>query len=291
MSGLHSPDRLRVGVHANNLHLRLARLLAEREGDQRWAFVDYADGRATGELLAGGEIELGGTGSTPPLTAQDLGLEVVYLAASQPRPANGAILRRKDEAEVALAGLKGCRIALVEGSFHTYLLAHLAERAGLGLADFNRIDLSPVASARALRQGEVAAWIAMDPHLPVELDRGGLVAMADTRGVIPNRSLFWTHRPVLDRRPNQIAAFHKHIARIARFVEDHAEAAARQLSASGDVDEAQWLAVLRSRDWRTSAIDAAVLAEQEQEAACLVRHGILRRALGLSRFEDAAASA
>ncbi|MGO4816456.1 aliphatic sulfonate ABC transporter substrate-binding protein, partial [Cupriavidus sp. 2MCAB6] len=77
-------------------------------------------------------MELGGTGSTPPLTAQDLGLEVVYLAASQPRPANGAILRRKDEAEVALAGLKGCRIALVEGSFHTYLLAHLAERAGLG---------------------------------------------------------------------------------------------------------------------------------------------------------------
>ena len=288
MSSLHTPRRLRVGVHANNLHLRLARLLAEREDDQRWAFVEYADGRATGELLVSGEIELGGTGSTPPLTAQHLGLDVVYLAASQPRPANGAILRRKDDAEVALAGLAGCRIALVEGSFHTYLLAHLAEQAGLGLADFNRVDLSPAASARALRQREVAAWIAMDPHLHAELGRGGLAAMADTQGVIPNRSLFWTHRPVLDRRANEIAAFRHLLARAASFVEKHAEEAARHLLASGDVDEAQWLAVLRSRDWRIGPIDAAILAEQQQEAACLARHGILRRAFDLSRSEDAA---
>lgn len=288
MRGLPSPRRLRVGVHANNLHLRLARLLAERDRDQRWAFVDYADGRTTGELLVSGEIELGGTGSTPPLAAQDLGLDVVYLAASQPRPANGAILRRKDDAEVTLAGLAGCRIALVEGSFHTYLLAHLAERAGLALTDFNRIDLSAAASARALRQGEVAAWIAMDPHLHLELDRGGLVAMADTRGVIPNRSLFWTHRPAIDRRANEIADFRKLLARIASFVEEHAEEAARQFSTSGDVDEAQWLSVLRSRDWRITEIDAAVLAEQEQEAACLVRHGILRRSFDLSGSEDAA---
>lgn len=112
--------------------------------------------------------------------------------------------------------------------------------------------------------------------------------MADTRGVIPNRSLFWTHRPVIDRRANQIAAFHKLLARIASFVEDHAEEAARQLSAAGDVDEAQWLVVLRSRDWRIAAIEAAVLAEQEQEADCLVRHGILRCARPL-RVEDAAA--
>lgn len=291
MSGLDTPRRLRVGVHANNLHLRLARLLAEREGDQRWAFVDYADGRATGELLARGEIELGGTGSTPPLTAQDLGLDVVYLVASQPRPANGAILRRKEDAGGTLAGLAGSRIALVEGSFHTYMLAHLAEQAGLGLADFTRIDLSPSASARALRQREVAAWIAMDPHLQAELGRGGLTAMADTQGVIPNRSLFWTHSPVLDQRASEIAGFRKLLTCIASFVEEHAEQAARHLSASGDVDEAQWLAVLRSRDWRIAPIDAAVLAEQEREAACLARHGILRRSFDLSRSEDAAVPA
>ena len=266
---------LKVGVHGNNLHLRLARAIAGFDGDARFDFVDYADGRETAALIRAGVIDVGGTGSTPPLAAQAAGLDVVYLAASRPRPANGAVLVLEASRIASLSGLTGRRIALIEGSFHTYLLADLAEQAGLRLSDFDRIDLSPAESARALRGGRVEAWIAMDPHLPAELAKGGVAVLAGSAGVVPNRSLFWTDRSIASAREPRLAELLALLSRVAPFLVTQAEAAAAALSEAGDATPEQWLGVLRSRDWTLAAIDDLVLDEQRREADSLVRHGVL----------------
>jgi len=274
---------LRVGVHANNLHLRLARAAAAAQGDGRWRFVDYDDGRRTGELLASGAIDLGGTGSTPPLAAQAAGLDIVYLAASPPRPANGALVVAEGHGASTVAGLAGRRIALIEGSFHTYLLALLAEQAGLPLAAFERVDLAPVASAAALREGRVDAWVAMDPLLPAELARGGLAVVPGSQGAIPNRSLFWTVAGTAEAKREPITAFLGLLGSVQDFVAADTSGAAVLLAEAGGADAAQWLRVLRSRDWSLAPVDGAVLAEQQAEADCLARHGVLPKSLDLAR--------
>lgn len=87
---------MKIGVHPNNLHLRLARLWpgAFKQFDPE--FVTYREGRDTAALLEKGDIHFGGTGSTPPIEADARGLSAIYIAASAPRPANGAILVRRD---------------------------------------------------------------------------------------------------------------------------------------------------------------------------------------------------
>ncbi|MBN3725321.1 ABC transporter, partial [Burkholderia sp. Ac-20379] len=79
---------LRIGVHPNNLHLQIAALAwaDAASADVRFVrFVPYAEGRETGRRLAAREIDLGGTGSTPPLSAQAAGVPLVYVAAAKPR--------------------------------------------------------------------------------------------------------------------------------------------------------------------------------------------------------------
>jgi len=96
--------------------------------------VTYREGRDTAALLEKGDIHFGGTGSTPPIEADARELSAVYIAASAPRPANGAILVRRDSPIRSAADLSGKRISLIDGSFHTYLLARSLEGAGLSLS-------------------------------------------------------------------------------------------------------------------------------------------------------------
>ncbi|WP_342364154.1 ABC transporter substrate-binding protein [Terrarubrum flagellatum] len=268
---------LRVGVHRNNLHLTLARTLFPKERLIEWTLYD--DGRTTGDLIRAGAIDVGGTGSTPPLVAQAAGVDLVYVAASAARPANGAILVRAELDIGSIEQLAGKRIALIEGSFHTYLLAALAEAKGLTLNAFQRVDLAPAASVEALRSGEVDAWIGMDPHLGAELARGGVRVLPESAGAIPNRSLFWASREAALKRADELRALLKLLASVAPAVADRPDALALTLAASGDADEAQWRKVLASRDWALQSADQAVLAEQQHEADTLARNGALPRVI------------
>lgn len=264
---------LHLGVHPNNLHLTLA-----SRWDEPWTTLDvdwvqYPEGRDTGRLLAEGTIDLGGTGSTPPLRDQSLGLDVVYVAASGRRPANGALLVRPDREVRTIADLSGRRIALVDGSFHTAFLARLMEEAGLRLGDATLLDLSPAAGRTPLADGNVDAWIAMAPLLEAVADTGEAAVLATVGDTIPNRSVFWT----LESRqldPDMLATFVADLDALGAKVAADPDAAALRI-ARNEGEERALRRAIASRDWRVTPADATILGEQRAEAELLVRHGAL----------------
>ena len=71
-----------------------------------------------------------------------------------------------------LHGTYGEDGTLLDGSFHTYLLARVLETAGLSLRDVTRVELAPAASLHALEAGRVDAWVAMAPLLDGSLSAG-----------------------------------------------------------------------------------------------------------------------
>lgn len=265
----------RIGFHPNNLHLRLASLWPNAFSTMRPEFVAYSEGRDTAEKLAGNEFDIGGTGSTPPILAAAAGLSVTYAAASAPRPANGAILVAKGSDIAGVAELKGKTVALVDGSFLTYFLAKSLEDAGLGLTDVSRMDILPEPSLEALRNGSVAAWVAMAPHLEQSLASGEFRVLAHCGSLIPNRSLFWTIR---DRgmSAKAIEDFASELQLLGQQIAADPEKASALLSASGTEGERRaWTRVVSERNWQTFAADRLLLREQQAEADTLFRHGDL----------------
>ena len=90
-------NTFKIGVHVNNpalfllSHLELAQeALAPFGADVE--FHHYTGGTQTGLKLVDGTIDVGGTGATPPISDQAAGLDVVYVAHSDPRPAHGTLL-------------------------------------------------------------------------------------------------------------------------------------------------------------------------------------------------------
>lgn len=279
---------LKIGVHPNNIHLYIAQYWPSAFDGLEVEFVSYAEGRETGQRLSDGQFDIGGTGSTPPIAAQAAGLDVRYVAASAPQPANGAVLVAPSAPISGIGDLVGRSIALIDGSFHTYLLARALEAVGARLSDVERIDLRPSESLSALASGRVAAWIAMAPHLEQALAAGAARILVPCGDRIPNRSLFWT----LARRglsPATVGQFVAGLVQIGRDIAANPDTAAVHLAASavGGAGFDGWRRVIAGRDWSIHPADAAVLREQQDEADTLFRHGALARSAIPRAFGDA----
>jgi sulfonate transport system substrate-binding protein len=274
---------LRVGVHPNNLHLQIAALAWLDAEDRGFSFVPYAEGRGTGQLIADGTIDIGGTGSTPPLLAQAKGVALAYVAASAPRSTNGAIVVGAGGDIQLVTGLAGKRIALLDGSFHTYFLAAALEAEGLSLRDLTRVELTPAASRAALLDGSVDAWIAMEPALSQIRNDPTYDVLSAIGKLIPNRSVFWASRVALETNAGAV----RHLLRdlsalgqdIARDPRLFADLLANAGIGPGSVDT--WRDALSRRDWSLHPADDTVLDEQQDEADTLFRHGDLSAAINV----------
>ncbi|WP_329305594.1 ABC transporter substrate-binding protein [Streptomyces anulatus] len=274
-----------IGVHASNpslYHLyHLTRHgFAQQELEplgESVAFHPYSNGVRTGELLSRGVIDFGGTGSTPPVTAQAAGHDLVYTAVSAPRPEHGALLVPEDSPLRTAADLKGRTVHLAIGSWQTHLIAKALDDAGLSYADDITAERSTEHSEQLLRTGAVAAWVAQGPQLAAARRTGGLRTLIRTGDVITDRSVFFTRRALAEERPEIIDALTRALRRADDWAAAHPRDAARIASADlgGTVED--WESALAALPWRIEEVGDAFLAEQQQAADIFHRTGFIER--------------
>lgn len=283
---------IRVGVHPSNPSLFalrrkgfLNRLLAPLGARAEW--VEYPSGLTTLPLLAQDRIDVSGTGATPPISAQADGLDVVYIAASEPRPAHGKLVVRADDDGIeVVADLKGRTVALAHGSHQTILLAAALDQAGLTFGDVERVDTaaadagSDSARGRALlERGEVDAWIGGDPDLLAAEQAGSVRPLIDAGEVMSNRSVWFGRRDFARRSPLLLEAFVEALVQIDAWIAGNPPAAAELFAAHapGLTSAEEWESALRRRPWGPKPIGDAFVEEQQRAADLLARQGIVAR--------------
>ncbi|MFJ3125420.1 ABC transporter substrate-binding protein [Streptomyces sp. NPDC086993] len=274
-----------IGVHSSNpslYHLyHLSRLgLAQEELaplGETVVFHPYTNGVRTGELLSRGVIDFGGTGSTPPVTAQAAGHDIVYTAVSAPRPEHGALLVPEDSPVHTVADLKGATVHLAIGSWQTHLIAKALDDAGLSYADDITAVRSTDDSEELLRTGAVAAWVAQGAQLAAARRAGGLRTLVRTGDIISDRSVFFARRDLAESRPEVIEALTRALRRAddwaAAKPRRAAEIAAADLGGSAD----DWETALRALPWTIEPVTDAFIAEQQEAADIFHRTGFIDR--------------
>ncbi|MGD6749516.1 ABC transporter substrate-binding protein [Streptomyces sp. BH105] len=280
-----------IGVHNSNPTLYyLSRLDYAQEElaalGETAAFHPYTNGVRTGELLTEGVIDFGGTGSTPPVTAQAAGHDIVYAAVSAPRPDHGALLVPEDSPHRTVADLKGGTVHLAIGSWQTHLVAKALDDAGLSYAT----DITPVRSGedseQRLRAREIDAWVAQGPQLVAARRTGGVRVLLRTADVITDRSVFFSRRDLAEQRPEIVAALVRALRRADAWAQAHPREAAEIAAGhqGGGVDD--WETALKALPWHIEDVTEAFLAEQQEAADIFVRTGFVERAV---RVADAVA--
>ncbi|MEU9203803.1 ABC transporter substrate-binding protein [Streptomyces sp. NPDC048332] len=276
---------LTIGVHSSNpslYHLyHLSRLGFAQEElaplGETVVFHPYTNGVRTGELLTRGVIDFGGTGSTPPVTAQAAGHDIVYTAVSAPRPEHGALLVPEDSPARTVADLKGATVHLAIGSWQTHLIAKALDDAGLSYAEDITAVRSNTGSEELLRTGAIAAWVAQGSELAAARRTGGLRTLVRTGDVISDRSVFFTRRDLAESRPEVIEALTRALRRADEWAAAHprqaAEIAAADLGGSAD----DWETALASLPWTIEPVSDAFIAEQQEAADIFHRTGFIDR--------------
>ncbi|MEE1748136.1 ABC transporter substrate-binding protein [Streptomyces sp. JV184] len=274
-----------IGVHSSNpslYHLyHLSRLgLAQEELaplGETVVFHPYTNGVRTGELLSRGVIDFGGTGSTPPVTAQAAGHDIVYTAVSAPRPEHGALLVPENSPVHTVADLKGATVHLAIGSWQTHLIAKALDDAGLSYADDITAVRSTDDSEELLRTGAVAAWVAQGAQLAAARRTGGLRTLVRTGDIISDRSVFFARRDLAESRPEVIEALTRALRRADDWAAANprraAEIAAADLGGSAD----DWETALRALPWTIEPVTDAFIAEQQEAADIFHRTGFIDR--------------
>lgn len=246
-------------------------------------FHPYTDGVRTGELLGRGVIDFGGTGSTPPVTAQAAGHDIVYTAVSAPRPEHGALLVPEDSPVRTVADLQGATVHLAIGSWQTHLIAKALDDAGLSYADDITAVRSGDDSEELLRTGAIAAWVAQGAQLAAARRTGGLRTLIRTGDVITDRSVFLARRDLAESRPEITEALTRALRRAEEWAAAHprraAEIAAADLGGSAD----DWETALRTLPWRIEPVTDAFIAEQQEAADIFHRTGFIDRPVTVAR--------
>ena len=271
---------IHIGAHPSNLTLfvlskkpeLLQELLTPIGQSVEW--VNYLDGRKTISKLASGEIDFGGTGSTPPIRAQAEGVPVVYVSTSQPRPAHGAILVLKNSPIYSIADLKGKTVSLSEGSYQEQLLAVALSQVGLEYRDVKTLPFKAPEGLETFLKGEVDVWIAGDPLLAAVQAKYDLRVISYTEGIISDRSVFFTHRAFAEQlEPLRLIV--QALERSEHWIATHYREAAELLAANinNGVDAVHWEVSLRRRPWGLVPISEEFVAEQQHAADLLYRFG------------------
>ncbi|MEU6163304.1 ABC transporter substrate-binding protein [Streptomyces tanashiensis] len=273
-----------IGVHRSNPSLsHLSRLgYAEEELaalGETVTWHPYTDGVRTGAHLADGTIDFGGTGSTPPVTAQAAGHDIVYTAVSAPRPDHGALLVPEGSPVRTVADLKGGTVHLAVGSWQTHLVAKALDDAGLSYAT----DITPVCgdsgSEAKLRAGEITAWVAQGAELAAARRTGGLRTLIPTGDVISDRSVFFTRRDLAERRPELVEALTRALRRADAWAAAHPREAAEIAAADQGGTVEDWETALRALPWTIEAVTEEFIAEQQRAADIFHRTGFVDRAI------------
>ncbi|MFJ5875605.1 ABC transporter substrate-binding protein [Streptomyces sp. NPDC093088] len=273
-----------IGVHRSNPSLyHLSRLgYAEQElaaFGETVAWHPYTDGVRTGAHLADGTIDFGGTGSTPPVTAQVAGHDIVYVAVSAPRPGHGALLVPEDSPVRTVADLKGGTVHLAVGSWQTHLVAKALDDAGLSYGTDITAVRGDSGSEEKLRSGEITAWVAQGAELAAARRTGGLRVLVPTGEVISDRSVFFTRRDLAEERPEVVEALVRALRRADEWAAAHPREAAGIAAADqgGTVDD--WETALRALPWTIEEVTEEFVAEQQRAADVFHRTGFVDRAV------------
>ncbi|MEU6035523.1 ABC transporter substrate-binding protein [Actinomadura sp. NPDC047616] len=231
---------------------------------------------AHGDHLFDGGYDFIGTGSTPPVTAQGKGHDIVYVAISGPRVNNGRLVALADSGIASPADLAGKRVALGHGSWQTTLLLFALDRAGLTWADIEPVEAGPE-GAQLLLDGKVDAWTGYYPRLAALEREAALRTLIETDGLFSHRSLWFTRRDFAVRHRDELAAIVAALQESDAWVRENPREAARLFADDDDGDLDEWEHALRNRPFGLNPVTEEFVAEQQRAADLFHANGLLDR--------------
>ena len=264
-----------VGLHVLSRTDILQKNLRLSGFDPTVKWVTIEQGHLEPDLLGANVIDLGGTGSTPPITGQARGIPLVYVATSAPRPFGGFVVRQDSKIQ-KIYDLRGKTISLALGAWPTQVLAVALDRAGLTFDDVLAVDAGEE-SLEALEELGIDAWIGT---IPGSEAGSGYRYIAKVNDFVSNPSVYTARRDFAEGRPDLLKIVVQSLDEAERWAERNPEKYGEFFANSG---RRRANSILSRSVFGLRAISRDFLAEQQKSADIFHRFGYIRRAIDVTQ--------
>ncbi|EOH6072886.1 aliphatic sulfonate ABC transporter substrate-binding protein [Burkholderia cenocepacia] len=252
--------------------------LAARGFDIAW--TEFPAGPPLLEAMNAGSIDLGYTGSPPPIFAQAAGSRIVYLAAEPAGPHNEAIIVLDGSPVKTIADLKGRTVAFARGSSSNYMIVAALDKARLSYTDIKPAFLTPADARAAFEGGKVDAWAIWDPYLAVVEQTLSVRTLADyASGIVQPYSFFLGAPDFANAHPDVLSDVLSAVARGDAWTMNHRTEAAQLIAREIVVPTPIVEHYLARSAFGLRPIDAAVLDAQQRVADTFRRANVIPRAV------------
>jgi sulfonate transport system substrate-binding protein len=235
------------------------------------------------EALNAGSIDVGYTGSPPPIFAQAAGIDLVYLGAEPASEAVEAILVPTASPIRDVAGLKGRKVVVQKGSSANFLLVAALEKAGLSFKDIQPVYLPPADARAAFASGAVDAWVVWDPYLAAIQQSQSVRILADYQGLLHANSFYEGSRRFADAHPQAIRLLLAELARAGAWANTHKPEVTRILAEQIGLPEAVIATWQARTGYGATALTPAIIATQQRTADIFKAQGLIPRAVDVSQ--------
>jgi aliphatic sulfonates family ABC transporter substrate-binding protein len=241
----------------------------------------YPSGVRLVDAFRSGELSLGVVGEGPPIFAQASSVPVVYVAAEAAAPEAEAIVVLRDSPIRDVAGLRGKKLALLQGSAAHYLLIRALEEAGLQYGDVTIKFLFQDAARVAFEHRDVDAWVIGDPTL-AELEQTlPIRTLRNGTGLATNPAYYLATREFAEANPQVLDLFRQELLSAQRWALDNMEEAARSLAPQvGIAREAIGVSLRRSLG--ESLRPAEIIDSQQRIADAFFRLKLIPHAVSVA---------
>lgn len=188
---------------------------------------------------------------------------LAYVAATPPRPASEAVLVPKDSAIKTVTDLKGKKVAFNKGSNVHYFLVKLLEKHGLKYADVQPIFLPPADARAAFEKGSVDAWVIWDPFLAAAEHSLGARVLADAKGVVNNRSYYFSSLPYARQNPDVTKVLIEELSKLDAWGTANRDALAAEFAPLWGLPKPAVDRAVQRSVYGTGPITPAILQEQQ----------------------------
>jgi sulfonate transport system substrate-binding protein len=235
--------------------------------------------------LFDGGYDFIGTGSTPPVTGQAKGHDLVYVGISGPRFENGRLVVLDDSPITSVDDLAGKRVGLGHGSWQTTLLLLALDKAGLTWKDIVPVNTYDNAAQQFL-SGEIDVWVGSYPFLTAVEEQFKVRTLVATEGLFTHRSLWFTSREFATSRAAELKAIVDALQESDRWIQanytEAAELFAGQDTGGGASDVAAWEHALRTRPWGQLPVTEDFIAEQQHAADLFYANGLVKQQINVA---------
>ncbi|MDQ0382093.1 ABC transporter substrate-binding protein [Amycolatopsis thermophila] len=279
---------LKVGDQKGGSHalLKAAGLLGDLPYRIEWS--TFTSGPPLLEAASAGAIDVGGVGNTPPIFSAAAKAKISIVSSAQGDVRGDALLVPADSAARSITDLKGKTIGVAKGSSaHGQVLLNL-RKAGLSTKDVKLSFLQPADAYGAFTRHQIDAWAVWDPYTAQAKLEAGARTLVDGTG-IANGYTFQVAGNAALSDAGKNAAIRDYVVRIAKaqhWADAHRDDWGRAWAADTGLAPEVALAAARNGPDVPVALDATVIASEQELADAFTDDGVLPGKVDFAEFTD-----